>query len=47
MHVSKFSLVAVLSCIAMVDATPVGDRTPAEASVSLPYGLGMIGRYVP
>ena len=34
MHASKFSLViAVLSCIAMIGAIPVGDRAAAEAIV--------------
>jgi hypothetical protein len=33
MHVFrvKFSLIAVLSCIAMIGATPVGNSGPAEA----------------
>ncbi|KAI0272906.1 hypothetical protein BGY98DRAFT_1000777 [Russula aff. rugulosa BPL654] len=31
MHAFKFSLIAVLSCIAMIGATPVGDSAPAEA----------------
>jgi hypothetical protein len=33
MHASKFSLIAVLSCIAMIGAIPVGNRAAAEAIV--------------
>jgi hypothetical protein len=31
MRAFNFSLIAVLSCIAMIGATPVGDNAPAEA----------------
>ena len=30
MRAFNFSLIAVLSCIAMIGATPVGDRAPVE-----------------
>jgi hypothetical protein len=38
MHAFKFSLIAVLSCIAMVGAIPVGNRAPAEAMVRRDHG---------
>ena len=49
MHASKFGLIAVLSCVSVIDAIPVGDRAPAEASVRRQYasqGLGVTGMYV-
>ena len=33
MHTFKFSLIAVLSCIAMIGAIPIENRAPAEAIV--------------
>ena len=33
MHVSKFGLIAVLCCIAMIGGIPVGKRAPVEAIV--------------
>jgi hypothetical protein len=40
MHAFKFSSIAVLSCIAMIGAIPVGNRAPAEAIVRRQDGLG-------
>ena len=33
MRTFSFTLLAVLSCIAMIGATPIGNRAPAEAIV--------------
>jgi hypothetical protein len=43
MHAFKFSLIAVLSCIAMIGAIPVGNSSPAEA---IARRRGLV-RYVP
>jgi hypothetical protein len=40
MHAFKFSLIVVLSCIAMIGAVPVGNRAPAKAIVRRLDGLG-------
>ena len=42
MHVLKFSSIAVLGCIAMVGAVPVGNRAPAEAIVGRQKDLNAI-----
>jgi hypothetical protein len=42
MHASRFSLIAVLSCIAMIGAIPVGNRAAAEAIVRRQIG-GLVG----
>ena len=47
MHAFKFGLLAVLSCIAVVGAIPVGNRAPAEAIVRRQDGLGGALEYVP
>ena len=44
MHTFKFSLIAVLCCIAMIGATPVENRAPAEAIVRRQCDIGV---YVP
>jgi hypothetical protein len=36
MRTFNVSFLAVLSCIAMISATPIGNRSPAEALV-VPY----------
>jgi hypothetical protein len=41
MHASKFSLIVVLSCIAMIGAIPVGDGAAAETIVRR-QGLGYV-----
>ena len=42
MHASKFTLIAVLSCIAMTGAIPVGNGVVAEAIVRRQGGGGSI-----
>ena len=46
MHAFKFGLLAVLSCIAVVGAVPVGNRAPAEA-LRRQNGAGADVKYVP
>jgi len=46
MHPFNFGLIAVLSCIAMIGATPVGNSAPAEAIVRRQDGLSAILKYV-
>ena len=46
MRVLNFSLIMVLSCVAMIGAIPVGSRAPAEAIVRRQSPVGII-RYVP
>jgi hypothetical protein len=44
MHAFNFSLIAVLSCIAMIGATPVGNGAPVEAIAHRDDGID--GEYV-
>lgn len=54
MRALSFSLIAVLSCIAMISAAPAETIAPAEANVRRQTGIGGIGpigpansKYVP
>ena len=46
MHAYKFGLIAVLSCIAMIGAIPVGNHMPIEVIVRRQDGLGADLKYV-
>jgi hypothetical protein len=48
MHASKFSLIAVFCCIAMIGAVPVGKRAAAEGIARRQgSGVGADVKYVP